>query len=856
MGLAVVPTLAGGAAKSEAAVAQAPVVTAVTNLSREVFGFALASSLSDPSIGYPSWDFSLLSTVAFFGLHVSSSGGLVADSGWSVWGSSALTGMVAAARAKGTKVVVTTVLQDFQPGTPTMCAGLANRATTVSQTVAQVKAKGVDGVNVDYEGLNGTCPNGQSAQWMLTDFVRQLRAALPGYYVSVDTYASSASDPYGFFDVPGLSAYVDYFFVMAYDLEYSNWSHWPLQCTRFCLGPTAPLTGYYYNDTTTAAQYIAKVPASKVILGVPYYGRKACAGAAVPNAYPTGSVTADSYLDAAGESSSSLVQAGTYVAHRDANDKAGAERWDTWVNTSLGCTRELYWDDAASLGAKYDLVNRDSLRGVGIWTLNYGGGARELWSLLASRFARCTGASVSPSTPVQVVGTTVSFTAASTGCATPQYEFWIQYPNGAWVLKQGWGGPSFAWSTTGLAPGTYVLHAWATAQGPGYDAIAEAIVNLVGCTSAAVAPASTTQPVGATVAMTATSGGCPNPTYEFWVQQPNGAWVLARGWGGPGFDWSTAGVPVGTYTVHAWANQQGAAPTLEVYGTSTVTLTTCNSATITPAIVTQPVGSTLSFATSSTGCLNPRYEFWVQYPGGAWYLKQGWGGSAFTWNTSGLAPGTYTIHAWVNRSGTGWDAIGSAIVNLTGCTSASVTPSATRQPVGNIVTLTATSGGCANPTYEFWVQYPSGSWVLVRGWGGPTLDWNTAGLPSGVYTVHAWANQTGAAPTLEVYGTSTVTIYRPCTAASVSPASGSVAAGGAVTFAASASGCPNPMYEFWLLDPAGTWHLMRSFGTGNSWTWNTAGWAKGTYTVHVWADQQGSDPATHEAIGSSTYTVS
>src|SRR6266571_1666560 len=41
---------------------------------REVFGFALASSLSDPTIGYPSWDFSLLSTVAFFGLHVNDDG--------------------------------------------------------------------------------------------------------------------------------------------------------------------------------------------------------------------------------------------------------------------------------------------------------------------------------------------------------------------------------------------------------------------------------------------------------------------------------------------------------------------------------------------------------------------------------------------------------------------------------------------------------------------------------------------------------------------------------------------------------------------------------------------------------------
>src|ERR1051326_7895824 len=48
---------------------------------REVFGFALASSLSDPTVGYPTWDFSLLSTVAFFGLHVNDDGTFANDAG-------------------------------------------------------------------------------------------------------------------------------------------------------------------------------------------------------------------------------------------------------------------------------------------------------------------------------------------------------------------------------------------------------------------------------------------------------------------------------------------------------------------------------------------------------------------------------------------------------------------------------------------------------------------------------------------------------------------------------------------------------------------------------------------------------
>jgi hypothetical protein len=65
-----------------------------------------------------------------------------------------------------------------------------------------------------------------------------------GSYLSVDTYAGSAADPAGFFNVQGMAGFVDSFFVMAYDLEYSNYARAPLGCSRFCLGPTAPLAGY------------------------------------------------------------------------------------------------------------------------------------------------------------------------------------------------------------------------------------------------------------------------------------------------------------------------------------------------------------------------------------------------------------------------------------------------------------------------------------------------------------------------------------------------------------------------------------------------------------------------------------
>src|SRR5437899_3049676 len=388
---------------------------------REVFGFALARSLSDTTVGFTTWDFSLLSTVAFFGLHVQDDGTFAADSGLSVWNSSELSSLLNTAHSHGTKVVVTIILQDFTPGTPHMCAGLMHGSTTVANIVSEVKAKGVDGVNLDYEGLNTSCGTNNTS-WARDDFANLtgvLRSGLPACSdLSVDTYASSATDPQGFFDIRALNTHVDSFFVMAYDLEYSNYARAPLGCSRFCLGPTAPLSGYYYNDTNTASQYVSVVGASKVILGVPYYGRKSCVASATPNQYPTAAVAADSYLDASGESTAAAVKAGSFAVHHDAHDPTGNERWDTWFNTSMNCTRELYWDDAASLSQKYALIRKDGLRGVGIWTLNYGGGSAALWSALNTYFS----CPVQVTLPASVATTQFTLGLAAVNCSVASYE--------------------------------------------------------------------------------------------------------------------------------------------------------------------------------------------------------------------------------------------------------------------------------------------------------------------------------------------------------------------------------------------------------------------------------------------------
>jgi hypothetical protein len=148
-----------------------------------------------------------------------------------------------------------------------------------------------------------------------------------------------------------------------------------------------------------------------------------------------------------------------------------------------------------------------------------------------------------------------------------------------------------------------------------------------------------------------------------------------------------------------------------------------------------------------------------------------------------------------------------------------------------------------------------GKWYLKRAFStDPTWSWSTAGLRPGTYVVHVWANQAGDQTSrLEAMAESTVTLTG-CTSATLSPSTGSVPVGTGVPFTGGSSGCPNPLYEFWLQDTTGRWHRMTGFG-GNTWTWINAGWGKGTYHVHVWANQQGAFTGLGEAIGSSTITL-
>src|SRR5207248_6965858 len=132
-------------------------------VTREVFGFAPYWRLSQN----PHWNYSLLSTVAYFGVSINPDGSVyTGDQGWTGWNSQDLVNIINAAHAAGDRVVLV-----IKPNNSTMrTADVVNAIVTspgatqaaITNAINLIAAKSLDGVNVDFEGTASGYPNVQS----------------------------------------------------------------------------------------------------------------------------------------------------------------------------------------------------------------------------------------------------------------------------------------------------------------------------------------------------------------------------------------------------------------------------------------------------------------------------------------------------------------------------------------------------------------------------------------------------------------------------------------------------------------------------------------------------------------------
>ena len=174
-----------------------------------------------------------------------------------------MTDIIGTAHANGTRVVLT--IQSFawnSAGVARQKALLgseAARANLAWQIAAAVRDRGADGVNLDFEPIVAGFADQFTA---LVQAVRaQLDAVAPGYQLTFDTTGYIGNYPIEAATAPGGA---DAIVIMGYDYKGAS---------SGTAGSIAPIGGPVYDIADTLAAYTSRVPASKLILGVPYYGR-------------------------------------------------------------------------------------------------------------------------------------------------------------------------------------------------------------------------------------------------------------------------------------------------------------------------------------------------------------------------------------------------------------------------------------------------------------------------------------------------------------------------------------------------------------------------------------------------------
>jgi hypothetical protein len=463
----------------------------------------------------------------------------------------------------------------------------------------------------------------------------------------------------------------------------------------------------------------------------------------------------------------------------------------------------------------------------------------------------------SPSAP-KPSGTTIRFTATSTGCNSPEYAFLIKPPGGTWSVPHSYGGPTWAWNSTGRAPGIYQFQVWARQDGSGNASDAYAIttysLGVGGCQNAGLAPMSPSpQAPGTQVTFEASSQGCTSPQYLFQLLPPGGTWISVQGYS-PASTWvlDSTKYPSGNFEVSVWVRQAGSVSQRESSFALSYQINVpggCVVSSLNPSVASpQVVGAAVTFVPQESGCSN-QYQFWLMPPGGSSKVVQAYGvGSTWSWNTAGYGPGVYQVRVWEGPSTTPTIyesyAMTSFTLSANICSSASLSLSvAPPQTPGRTVVFSGSSTGCDSPQYQFGMMPPGGAFAVKQPYGGATWSWDTAGLAPGTYQVAVWARHAGSTAAYEAYFFTTFRLtVVSCAGVTITANPGSPqAAGTPITFTASTSpGCTSPRYELWVQLPGGAWRLLRSYATSATFTWDSTGAAVGDHHFAVWTVADGS----------------
>ncbi len=228
----------------------------------------------------------------------------------------------------------------------------------IARLIAYSKIYSLDGINIDFEAMN------EADRDAFTRFTAKLSQALrqEGLIVSVDVFIPSNTKSSRSHNRAELAKAVDYVMLMAYD------EHW-----RTC--PTAGSVASLPWVTKAVDGALAEgVPASKLVLGVPFYMRRweetPSGGGVKVKAFTLTMAEAEGLVQKTGAAMKWLDNVGQHYF----SYVSGGKTYKVWV------------ENADSINRKLDLVLKNNLAGMAGW--RRGHEKPEIWSSIAQKLGK------------------------------------------------------------------------------------------------------------------------------------------------------------------------------------------------------------------------------------------------------------------------------------------------------------------------------------------------------------------------------------------------------------------------------------------------------------------------------------
>jgi len=332
---------------------------------KEVIGFLPYWLLDRADTDYSPY----ITNLAYFSLSLNKNGSVQkytnpgeSEPGYFALSSGKANKFLQAARAKKLTLSLAVFSSDDESIT-TMLRQPKQSARNLLKDIGPVMKKyGFSELNLDIEQVKEASPE---ARLKFVSFVKAVKNNLNPELIkslSIDITASSLIKKTNLANPVALAPYVDKIIIMAYDYHYSG---------SYVTGAVAPGTGagvVSEFDTVSAIKTaLSKLPAEKIILGIPNYGYEW----ETIGKQPKAATIADTSMVISNERAEKLIKKNSSL--QPVFDDVDKETYLIYPDKKTGTYHQLFYPDERATQYKVDLARQYDLAGLAVWALGYEG---------------------------------------------------------------------------------------------------------------------------------------------------------------------------------------------------------------------------------------------------------------------------------------------------------------------------------------------------------------------------------------------------------------------------------------------------------------------------------------------------